>query len=139
MDLTKEFPRSPNESMAGIVSLARMLDKTHAAAENRLGDYDVDCPHDRPVLEFMGINYATFAEKARELNYDDGTVEKWSQKLISKHSKSEIDRFNASRRAWGPDGHSQAYFDKMAADVAPGRDDVKTWFALLDLDEHRSA
>jgi len=30
MDLTKEFPRSPNEKMLGLVSLARVIDKARA-------------------------------------------------------------------------------------------------------------
>lgn len=56
MDLTKEFPRSPNDTLAGIVSLPRMIDKTHADADGKLGEYDVDCPHDKPVLAFLGID-----------------------------------------------------------------------------------
>ena len=139
MDLTTEYPRSPNAEMAGIVSLPRMIDKTEANAEGTLGEYDVDCPHDKPVLEFLGIDFATFAAKLKELNYDDGKVEAWAKPLVQKHTPEELAAFNASRRAWSPDEHSQGYFDQMHESVAKGRSDVTTWFQVLDLDEKRAA
>jgi Domain of unknown function (DUF5069) len=139
MDLTKEFPRSPNDTLAGIVSLPRMIDKTQADAEGSLGEYDVDCPHDKPVLAFLGVDFATFAAKLKELKYDTKAVEAWAKPLVDKHSPAEIKAFNDSRRAWAPDDHSQVYFDKLKAQVAPNRPDVTTWFTLLDLDEKRAA
>ena len=138
MDLTKDVPRSPNEMMAGIVSLPRMIDKTRANAEGTLGEYDVDCPHDKPVLAFLGLDFAAFSAKLKELNYENGKVEAWAKPLVDKHSPAEVSAFNQSRRDWGPDAHSQAYFDKLKAEVAPNRPDVTTWFKLLDLDEKRA-
>ena len=137
MDLTKEYPRSPYTKMAGIVSLPRMLDKAHADAEGKLGEYDVDCPHDKPVLQFLGIDFATFAPKIKELDYDDGSIEKWARGLLANRSADEIEAFNESRRHWTPDAHTQSFFDGMREQVAPGRKDVTTWFKLLDIDEHR--
>ena len=139
MDLTKEYPRSPNDRMAGIVSLPRMIDKTRANAEGTLGEYDVDCPHDKPVLQLLGVDFATFSAKLKELNYNDAAVEAWAKGLLAKRSPESLAAFNESRKKWAPDEHSQPYFDKLRDEVAPGRDDVKTWFALLDLDEGRKA
>jgi hypothetical protein len=139
MDLTKEFPRSPNDMLAGIVSLPRMIDKTQADAEGTLGEYDVDCPHDKPVLAFLGVDFATFAAKLKELKYDTKAVEAWAKPLVEGHSPAEIKAFNDSRRAWAPDDHSQGYYDNLRAQVAPNRPDVTTWFKLLDLDEKRAA
>ena len=139
MDLTKQYPRSPNATMAGIVSLPRMIDKARADAQGTLGEYDVDCPHDRPVLDFLGTDFKTFAAKIKELGYDDAKIEAWAKTRLANKSAQEIEAFNASRRAWHPDAHSQAYFDKMKAHVAPNRPDVTTWFQILDLDEQRAA
>jgi hypothetical protein len=125
--------------LAGIVSLPRMIDKTQAYAEGTLGDYDVDCPHDKPVLEFLGVDFPTFADTLAELGYDTSKVEAWAKPLVDKHSPAEIAAFNESRRNWKPDDHSQEYFDTMKAEVAPNRPDVTTWFKLLDLDEKRAA
>jgi hypothetical protein len=139
MDLSKDVPRSPNDMLAGIVSLPRMIDKTQADAEGTLGEYDVDCPHDKPVLAFLGLDYAAFSAKLKELKYDTKAVEAWAKPLVERHSPGEIAAFNASRRAWAPDDHSQQYFDKLKSQVAPNRSDVTTWFKLLDLDEKRAA
>jgi uncharacterized protein DUF5069 len=139
MDLSKEVPRSPNDVLAGIVSLPRMIDKTQADTEGTLGEYDVDCPHDRPVLAFLGVDYPTFKAKLKELKFDTKAVEAWAKPLVGKHSPAEIAAFNDARRAWAPDDHSQPYFDDLRAQVAPNRSDVKTWFKLLDLDEKRAA
>jgi hypothetical protein len=125
--------------LAGIVSLPRMIDKTQADAEGTLGEYDVDCPHDRPVLEFLGVDFPTFAAMLKELGYDTGKVETWAKPLVDKHGAAETAAFNESRRNWKPDDHSQPYFDSLKAEVAPNRPDVTTWFELLDLDEHRAA
>jgi uncharacterized protein DUF5069 len=139
MDLTKDVPRSPNDMLAGIVSLPRMIDKTQADSEGTLGEYDVDCPHDRPVLEFLGLDYPAFKKKLQELNFDTAAVGAWAKPLVEKHTPGEITAFNQSRRDWKPDDHSKQYFDNMAAQVAPNRSDVTTWFKLLDLDEKRAA
>ena len=139
MDLTKDVPRSPNDMLAGIVSLPRMIDKTQADIDGILGEYDVDCPHDKPVLAFLGVDYATFKAKVKELKGDSKAIEAWAKPLVDKHGGAEIAAFNQSRRDWAPDGHSQQYFDKLRTQIAPNRPDVKTWFKLLDLDEKRAA
>ena len=86
--------------MAGIVSLPRMIVKTNAYAENTLGDYDVECPHDKPVLAVLDIDFATSAAKIKELNYDNGTVEAWAKPLVDEHRPTEIDA-STSRAAIG--------------------------------------
>jgi hypothetical protein len=139
MDLTKNVPRSPNDMLAGIVSLPRMIDKTQADIEGTLGDYDVNCPHDKPVLAFLGVDYATFKAKVKETNGNSQAIEAWARPLVEKHSPAEIAAFNQSRRDWAPDDHSKPYFDKLRDQVAPNRSDVTTWFKLLDLDEKRAA
>jgi len=139
MDLTKNVPRSPNDMLAGIVSLPRMIDKTQADIEGTLGDYDVNCPHDKPVLAFLGVDYATFKAKVKETNGNSQAIEAWARPLVEKHSPAEIAAFNQSRRDWAPDDHSKPYFDKLREQVAPNRSDVTTWFKLLDLDEKRAA
>src|SRR5271168_3557113 len=59
-DLTREYPRSPRDTLAGYVLAARMLDKCRAAIAGTLGEYHFDCPLDRLFLEFTGINAESF-------------------------------------------------------------------------------
>ncbi len=139
MNLTTTAPRSAKDKMAGLVSLKRTIDKARAHNEGTLGEYDYDCPHDKPLFEFLGTDGTTFAKKVEELKTDDA-VEQWVRsELLSKKTPAEIETFNAQRMRWHPEpgSHSYDYFMKLRDQVAPGRDDVVTWFDLLDLDEKR--
>jgi len=139
MDLTKKYPRSPREKMLGIVSLARTIDKARAFNEGELGDYDYDCPHDRVLFDFLGTNGQEFTAKVRELN-SDALIGQWiAQAFLSKKSREEVERFNQGRFQWHhePGEHSYDYFVQFRDQVAAGREDVVTWFDLLDLDEKR--
>jgi hypothetical protein len=136
MDLTTTVPRSPNEEMAGIVSLARTTDKARAFLDGTLGDYDYDCPHDRPLFEFLGTNGQEFATTVSHLK-TDAAIEAWARDRLADKTPQAIAAFNDERRNWRPDAHSQGYFDQMRAQVAPDRPDIHTWFDLLDLDEKR--
>ena len=141
MDLTKNYPRSPKQKMDGIVSLARMTDKARAFNEGTLGEYHYDCPHDKPVLAFLGVDAATFAAKVAELK-DDAAIERWVRDaFIAKKTTAEIDAFNRDRTNWKPEpgSESETYFKQLHDEVAKDRPDVTTWFKLLDLDEKRAA
>jgi hypothetical protein len=138
MDLTQQVPRSANERMAGVVSLARTTDKARAFNEGKLGEYDYDCPHDKPLFAFLGTDGTTFARKVEELE-SDAAIENWVRdELLADKTPEAIEAFNDERRNWRPDDHSQGYFDQLRGKVAPGREDVTTWFDLLDLDEGRT-
>lgn len=139
MDLTNRPPRSPNEKLAGIVSLPRLIDKAHAKADGALGEYDVDCPHDKPLLALLGVDFKTFATRVKELRYDDAHIAQWVTGLLAGKTPRDLQDFNEKRRAWAPDSHSRAYFETLRKKVAPDRTDVRTWFALLDIDEGRTA
>lgn len=137
MDLTKEFPRSANQPMAGLVSLARTTDKARAYNNGTLGEYDYDCPHDKPLFAFLGTTGPEFATKVRELQSDEA-IERWvKDDLLAEKTPEAITAFNNDRRNWRPDEHSQGYFDRLRDHVAPNRPEIQTWFDLLDLDEGR--
>jgi hypothetical protein len=139
MDLTIEKPRSPKEKLLGLVSLKRVIDKARAHNEGHLGEYDYDCPHDKPLFEFLGTNGEEFARKVGELATDDAIADWVQREFLSKKTPAEIERFNSDRLHWHPDpgSHSFEYFEKLRDQVAPGRRDIVTWFDVLDLDEGR--
>lgn len=139
MDLTKEFPRSPNELMLGLVSLARTIDKARAYNEGKLGEYHYDCPHDKPLLQFLGIDAKTFAECVGKLGSDEKIAEWIGRDLLSRKSERDIAFFNQDRMHWRPypGSESEGFFNELRQKVAPDRTDVVTWFDLLDLDEKR--
>jgi hypothetical protein len=139
MDLTTTTPRSAKDKLDGIVSFKRTLDKAKAYNEGHLGEYDYDCPHDKPLFEFLGTNGEEFARKVKELGTDEA-IANWAQSaFLSKKTPAEIEAFNAERMRWHPEpgSHSAEYFENLRATVAPGRPEIVTWFDLLDLDEGR--
>lgn len=138
MDLTNSAPRSAKDKLAGLVSLKRTTDKAKAHNEGHLGEYDYDCPHDKPLFAFLGTNGDEFAAKVKEDGSDDA-IAGWANSRIADKTQAQIDAFNDERMKWHPDPGSQGeeYFTSLRDKVAPGREDVVTWFDLLDLDEGR--
>ena len=140
MDLTKTAPRSAKDKLAGLVSLKRTIDKAKAFNEGHLGEYDYDCPHDKPLFAFLGVDSETFARKVAELQSDDAIVG-WLQSSshLSKKTPAEIEAFDTERLHWRPEpgSHSEEYFLNLRTQIAPDRPDVVTWFDILDLDEKR--
>lgn len=137
MDLTKTVPRSPKDKMLGLVSLKRTIDKAKAHNEGHLGEYDYDCPHDKPLFEFLGTDGEEFARKVKELDTDQAIAD-WVQRSFLVHkTPAEIERFNGERMHWHPDADHRPFFEGLRNKIAPDRTDVTTWFDLLDLDEKR--
>jgi hypothetical protein len=139
MDLTLEKPRSAKDKLLGLVSLKRVIDKAKAHNEGHLGEYDYDCPHDKPLFEFLGTNGEEFARRVKELDTDNAIADWVQREFLSKKTPTEIERFNNDRIRWHPDpgSHGAEYFEKLREQIAPGRHDVVTWFDILDLDEGR--
>ena len=139
MDLAVEKPRSAKDKLIGLVSLKRVIDKAKAFNEGRLGEYDYDCPHDKPLFEFLGTTGPEFANKVKELQTDEAIAQWVQAQFLSRKSPEEIEGFNDRRTHWHPDpgSHSEEYFNSLRDQVAPGRSDIVTWFDLLDLDEGR--
>ena len=59
-DLTKEAPRSPYDLINGFAILARTIDKCRAFIAGTIGDYHFDCPLDKTLFGFKGINAEEF-------------------------------------------------------------------------------
>ena len=59
MDLVNGIPRSPYESMHGIVFLPRAIDKVRAEIAGTLGDYISRTFFSGMLLEFLGSNRRT--------------------------------------------------------------------------------
>jgi hypothetical protein len=139
MNLEKTVPRSPKDKLVGLVSLKRTIDKAKAFNEGHLGEYDYDCPHDKPLFAFLGTNGKEFASKVKELESDDAIAQWVQNNGLKGKSPDDIEAFNAERMRWRPDPgtESEAFFKRTLQAIAPSRSDIKTWFDLLDLDEGR--
>lgn len=135
MDLTKTYPRSVHEKMLGIVQLARTIDKGKAKAYGNPGDYNYDCPMDKALFEFLGMNGDELLEVIKNAK-SDAEIEAYAKPFVERKS-AEIERWNHEWVTHKPEGPSFEYFLKLRSEIAPDRTDVTSWADLLDLDEKR--
>jgi hypothetical protein len=135
-DLTKRPPRSPRVRLGGYVLLPRMLDKGRALIARTNGEYNYSCPMDQHFLEFAGINPQAL-KKQLAAGKGDGEILEWVRKHAkNKRTASEIAAWSAYHDQRAPsDTDGREYLHSVHAQLAPKRDDIVTWFDMLDLDD----
>ena len=138
MDLTTSYPRSVKEKLAGVVMIARTTDKARAKAHGNIGEYHYDCPMDKAVFGFLGIEADPFFEVVSKAS-DDTAVAAYVKSFADKKTAAEIEGFNSHFLSYGPEKGSdgEKYFNELLAQVGGGRTDITAWPDLLDLDEKR--
>jgi len=138
MDLTTSFPRSVRDEIAGVVMLARTTDKAKAKAHGNIGDYHYDCPMDKGVFGFLGIDADAFYETVKNAK-GDAEIEAYAKTFVTKKSPEEIAGFNGEflKSAPAPGSESATYFHELRDSLDKSRTDITTWPDLLDLDEKR--
>jgi hypothetical protein len=138
MNLTQRPPRSPRVRLGGYVILPRVLDKCRAVLEGNNGDYNYNCPLDQRFFDFTGVDAeALKAEVAKGLG--DGALLEWiGANATIKRDDWEVSQWSASREAAAPsDNESRDFVNGLVAGAGGAeREDVATWFEVLDLDDH---
>ena len=64
-DLTKDYPRSPRDLLAGYIIAGRTLDKCRATLAGTAGEYHFDCPLDNFFFGFAEISGGRLQEFCR--------------------------------------------------------------------------
>ena len=136
-DLTKFPPRSPRVRLGGYVILPRMLDKGRATIAGKNGEYHYACPMDQGFLEFVGIDPEVLK---KQLNRTDSEVLEWiDQNAKYKRTMPEILAWSAWQEQAAPDNpESREHFNDIQKTAAPKREDIATWFDVLDVDDYVS-
>src|ERR1700756_5210013 len=88
-DLSKDFPRSPRETLGGYVIAARTLDKCRATLAGTAGEYHFDCPLDNFFFAFSGISAEDF-KKFVATGASDEEVANWIEQTAKKRPRIEI-------------------------------------------------
>jgi hypothetical protein len=138
-DLMKRAPRSPRVRLGGFVMLPRMLDKGRAVLAGKNGEYNYACPMDQRFLKFVGIK-ADALKKQLAAGKGDTEILAWVHKNAKrKLTDSEIQGWSAYQEQRAPaDTGAREFFHGVHAKIAPKREDIATWFDLLDLDDYVS-
>jgi len=136
MDLSRAFPRSPKQEMAGLVHLPRIIDKGRAYKENKLADYIFPCPLDKIILNFLKVDTEVFANMTRDKK--DAEINDWAKEQTKSKSQSDLDFINKQILERRPDSEDRLdYFNDLRNKIDPSRTDVETWADLIDLEEGR--
>jgi hypothetical protein len=138
-DLTREFPRSPREMLAGYIIAARAVDKCRAVLAGRAGEYHSGCPVDDLFLDFTGISYDTFRNFVAS-GATDEEIATWIGKTAKKRPRIEIIRWNndlrTKRLSEMPDD-IQEYMEDYVPKFVPRNRPVYAFFDIYDLEEQR--
>ncbi len=138
-DLTKDFPRSPRETLAGYVIAGRALDKCRAKVAGTLGEYHFDCPLDQQFFGFTGIDAAAFEEKVAS-GATDAEMAQWIEEHAQKREKQEIIQWNNRLRYMRPvdmEPGVQEFLEGYIAQYIPRNRVVYVWFDVYDIEEQR--
>jgi len=138
-DLTKQPPRSPRVRLGGYVILPRMLDKGRATIAGKNGEYHYNCPMDQRFLDFARVDPEALKKQLAAGKGDWEILEWINANAKNKPTEPEIANWStlAERRA-PADPESRAYFNELHSKAAQQREDIVTWFDLLDLDDYVS-
>ena len=137
-NLTQRPPRSPRVRLGGYVILARILDKGRAELAGTAGEYKYNNPMDRHWFRFTGITPEDLkAELAT--GKGDGEILAWiNEHAPHKREAWEIQQWSAYHNERGPDGDVETleFFTGRVGGLSRTREDVRSWFDYLDLDDH---
>jgi hypothetical protein len=138
-DLIQHPPRSARVRLGGLVILPRMLDKCRATIAGKNGEYHYNCPLDQRCLSFIGVSpEALQAEVAH--GKTDGEILEWVlASSTTKPSEWEIEQWSAWQdRRTVTDVETRDFYNGLHKQYGPKREDIITWFDLLDLDDYVS-
>ena len=132
-------PRSPYEKLGGYVHLPRLIDKARLHCKGLLNGYNYKTVgFDKHLLAFLKIDGEVFEEIVNRLEEDDAILS-WVQANGARHSSDAIEHWNQAMISRHPDTAAKKarflHFLKEAG--GEGREDIRTYFDLIEFDEGR--
>jgi hypothetical protein len=138
-DLTQRPPRSPRVRLGGYVLLPRILDKGRAALTGNLGEYHYGGKGmDRHFFNFIGLDHESLKTELAK-GGGDGEVLAWIQSNANHQRQPwEINAWSDYHLRRTPDSDAETIteFAGMVNKFSATREDINTWFDLMDLDDH---
>ena len=139
LDLSKAFPRSPRETLAGYVVAARALDKCRAVLAGTDDGYIFNCPLDQLFFGFTGIDAEAFKAFVAT-GATDAEVAAWITEHAQPRERIAIIHWNNSLRdkrvSELPDA-LQTYLEDYIPTISKPGKNVYVWFDVYDIEEGR--
>jgi hypothetical protein len=139
-DLTQRPPRSPHARLGGFAILPRMLDKGRAKLANKNGEYNYNSPTDQHLVRFLGFDPDALL-KELATGKGDGEILAWVLETAkTPHGAWEIEAWSAyfDKRSADSDAETLSGFAEYVGQHSKTREDIKSWFDALDLDDYVS-
>jgi hypothetical protein len=137
-DLTKRPPRGPRCRLGGYAILPRLLDKGRAEIAGLNGEFNYNAPLDQHIINFLGLDVAALREQLAA-GKGDGEILEWIN-ANAKHKRAqwEIEQWSEFHEHRGPDSDAEtlAFFADYVGKFSKTREDIKTYFDVVDLDDH---
>lgn len=139
LDLTQRPPRSPRVALGGYVLLPRVLDKCRAIIAGTNGEFRFGGDSmDRHFFNFTGIDEEKLKAEVAT-GKSDSEMLAWVQANATRPREPwEIAQWSdyMIRRTADSDAETLQFFARRVASFTTTREDIKTWFDLLDLDDY---
>lgn len=136
---SKDFPRSPRETLGGYVLAARALDKCRADLVGWEGDYHSNCPLDQTWRKFAETDYKAFRLFVATGATDDA-VAAWIGEHAKIRSRADIVVWNNRQRDQCLNDLSpelQEYLEDDMMSAIPPNHVVYRFFDIYDIEEKR--
>lgn len=137
------FPiRSPKDPVGGIFVFGRILDKIRLEARDgalpegyHLGAIPGKRTFDDRVCKFLGVDFETLRDRTLEGGTDEEILD-WCFRNGRRPNAEQIEVWNAfmRKRGWNDEASEGLAKQKEAAGFA-GREDIRTFFELMDAEE----
>lgn len=137
VDLTRRPPRSTRVRLGGFVILARMLDKGRATLAKKNGEYNYNSPTDQHLIRFLGFDPEALLQELAA-GKGDGEILQWVlTNARTPRLPWEIQTWSAYFDNRGPESDAETLsgFAEYIGQHSKTREDIKTWFDALDLDD----
>jgi hypothetical protein len=140
-DLTKDYPRSPRETLCGYVIAARTLDKCRATLAGIAGEYHYDCRLDNVFFAFAQISADNFKNFVASGASDEAVAE-WIEQSAKRRPRTEIIKWNNEwrykRLSEMPDAIQEFMEEYIPLFVPAGiRHHIDYFFDIYDAEEKR--
>ena len=140
IDLTSRPPRGFRVRLGGMVILARMLDKGRATLVSKNGEYEFNSSMDKHLVRFLGFD-ADELLKELATGKGDWEILQWIQNNSKTPRQAwEIEAWSSYMEKRGPDSDAETldFFKEYVSKSSTVREDLKTWFEVIELDDHVS-
>ena len=137
--MPKNLPRSPYNTLGGLVHLPRLIDKARLHRRGTLVGYNYKTVgFDKHLLAFLQVDAEAFEAAANACGTDDEVLQ-WIQQNGRMPSAAQITEWNRAMITRRPDTPEKlARFQLFLKEAGgEGRNDVQTYFDLIELDEGR--